>query len=139
MQGNAEHLPLESNSFDAVVNVESAHCYPSFERFADEVERVLRFGGFFLFADLCARPDLDRLRARLEKRFTIVEEELMTLNIVHALEQDSDRRSGMIQRLAPKCFHSALQAFAGVSGTPIFDAFKSGDLQYARFVAQKKP
>ena len=65
-------------------------------------------------------------------------EELMTLNIVHALEQDSDRRSGMIRRLAPKCFHSALQAFAGVSGTPIFDAFKSGDLQYARFVAQKK-
>ena len=31
--GDAEHLPFEDESFDAVVNVESSHCYGSMEAF----------------------------------------------------------------------------------------------------------
>jgi SAM-dependent methyltransferase len=51
-QGNAQDLPIASNSVDAVINVESSHCYPSRLLFFEEVKRVLRPGGSFLFADI---------------------------------------------------------------------------------------
>ena len=51
-QGDAEHLPFEDASFDAVLNVESSHCYPSLPDFFTEVRRVLKNNGCFLYADL---------------------------------------------------------------------------------------
>jgi SAM-dependent methyltransferase len=51
-QGDAQELPIATGSVDAVVNVESSHCYPSRSRFFDEVARILRPGGSFLFADI---------------------------------------------------------------------------------------
>ena len=50
-QGDAERLPIESNTFDAVINVEASHCYPDFPRFLAEVARALKPGGHFLYAD----------------------------------------------------------------------------------------
>ena len=40
VQGDAENLPFPDQSFDAVINVESSHCYPRFPRFLAEVARV---------------------------------------------------------------------------------------------------
>src|ERR1044071_1738159 len=40
VQGDGEALPFENASFDAVLNVESSHCYGSMDRFAAEVFRV---------------------------------------------------------------------------------------------------
>jgi SAM-dependent methyltransferase len=60
VQGDAEDLPFADQSFDAVLNVESSHCYPNFPRFLAEVERVLRPGGHFLYCDLRPR---DRVAA----------------------------------------------------------------------------
>jgi len=54
VQGDAENLPFPDQSFDAVINIESSHCYPRFPRFLAEVTRVLRPGGHFLYADLRA-------------------------------------------------------------------------------------
>ncbi|HSM07362.1 MAG TPA: class I SAM-dependent methyltransferase [Longimicrobiales bacterium] len=50
--GLAEALPFEARSFDAVVNLEAAHCYHDFPGFLAEVRRVLKPGGLFLFADV---------------------------------------------------------------------------------------
>ncbi|QDU31359.1 Phthiotriol/phenolphthiotriol dimycocerosates methyltransferase [Anatilimnocola aggregata] len=50
--GDAENLPFEDDTFDAVVNVESSHCYRSDPAFLAQVRRVLRTGGHVLFADL---------------------------------------------------------------------------------------
>ena len=60
VQGDAEDLPFADQSFDAVINVESSHCYPHFPRFLAEVERVLRPGGHLLYCDLRPR---DRIAA----------------------------------------------------------------------------
>ncbi|HEY2845936.1 MAG TPA: hypothetical protein VGJ09_19905, partial [Bryobacteraceae bacterium] len=73
---------------------------------------------------------------RLKERFTIVEEEFITANVIRALELDSDRKSRLIQKRAPRFLHRALQAFASVNGSPTFDAFACGALQYVRFVLQ---
>jgi ubiquinone/menaquinone biosynthesis C-methylase UbiE len=139
LRGDAEHLPLPSNSFDVVVNVESSHNYPSFERFLGEVARLLRPDGVFLFADFRRREEIARLREQLTERFTIVEEEFITPNVVRALELDSDRRNLIIQKRVPRFLRKGLQACAGVNGSPIFDALASGTLPYVRFVLQNPP
>ena len=43
--GDAENLPLGDGSVDAVINVESSHCYPSFEAFLAQVGRVAHAQG----------------------------------------------------------------------------------------------
>jgi ubiquinone/menaquinone biosynthesis C-methylase UbiE len=43
--GDAQSMPFPAGSFDAVVNIESSHCYPSMDTFLAEVHRVLRPGG----------------------------------------------------------------------------------------------
>jgi len=52
IQGKAEELPFEDESFDAVVNVESSRCYSDMDGFLSEVHRVLRTGGNLLFSDI---------------------------------------------------------------------------------------
>jgi SAM-dependent methyltransferase len=51
VQGDAQDLPFPDQSFDAVVNVESANYYPDQAKFFNEVARVLRPGGHFLYTD----------------------------------------------------------------------------------------
>jgi len=133
VQGDAEQLPLASASVDAVLNVESSHGYPSFARFVDEVARVLRPGGAFLLADFRPTAEVDMLREQLAARFVVREEEMITANVIRALELDGDRRTALIRKRAPRALHKGLAAFAGVPGTPMFDAFAAGKIQYVRF------
>ena len=63
--GDAEALPFADESFDAVINVESSHCYRSMPAFLGQVQRVLRPGGYFLFADLRTASDSERLHQNL--------------------------------------------------------------------------
>jgi len=58
VQGNAQKLPFPDQAFDAVINVEASHQYPDFPRFLDEVARVLRPGGHFMYADSRRPPDV---------------------------------------------------------------------------------
>ena len=37
MLGDSENLPFEDNTFDAVLNIESSHCYASMDKFIKEV------------------------------------------------------------------------------------------------------
>ena len=48
VRGNAEELEFGEDAFDAVVNVESSHCYGAMGRFLAGVHRVLKPGGSLL-------------------------------------------------------------------------------------------
>ena len=50
-QCNAENLPYLDKSFDIVINIESSHLYKNPEKFFNEVHRVLKDDGIFLYAD----------------------------------------------------------------------------------------
>jgi len=63
--GNAESLPFRNSSYDVVVNVESSHCYSSMDAFLAQVQRVLREGGYFLYADFRRKEDVENLRKSL--------------------------------------------------------------------------
>lgn len=67
VRGNAEDLPFPDESFDAVINVESSHCYPHLGVFLDEVARVLTPGGHFLYTDSRPKELLDEWDAALAK------------------------------------------------------------------------
>ena len=49
---NAENLDYEDNYFDIVINVESSYNYKNYPLFFNEVKRVLKPDGIFLYADL---------------------------------------------------------------------------------------
>ena len=139
LRGDAEDLPCPSNSFDAVINVESSHCYNSLERFLREVVRVLRPRGSFLFADLCPRVQVGSLREKLRRSgLSILEEERITPNVLRALELDNERRLSLIRSKAPGFLRERVRQFAGVVGSPVYRRFHSGEWEYLRFVLRKE-
>jgi SAM-dependent methyltransferase len=138
--GDAEHLPLEDSSLDAVINVESSHCYPSFDRFVAEIERVLRPGGNFLYADFRARGDMEPWRRSLERSgLSLIRETDITNNVVIALDRDNDRKLAFINRIVPGPLQAAFNNFAGMRGTSVYEGFRTGRLIYVSFVLRKNP
>jgi ubiquinone/menaquinone biosynthesis C-methylase UbiE len=90
---DAERLPFPDGSFDAVVNVESSHCYGSVPAFLSEVQRVLRVGGTFLFADFRPANQLAALREDLLRSgLDLVRETEITANVLASLESGEGRR-----------------------------------------------
>ena len=136
--GNAESLPFEDNSFDVIINVESSHCYGSMDAFLGQVERVLREGGYFLFADFRSKGEIDVLREALDKSgLTLIKETDITLNILHALELDNERRTTLIKKTVHKPLVQPFLEFAGAKGSKSYEKFRTGETVYLSFVLQK--
>lgn len=137
--GNAVSLPFEDDSFDAVINVESSHCYPSMEDFLGQVNRVLRSGGHFLFADLRPQEMVDALRDQLiNSGLTILEEKDITPNVVAALQLDSERKMKLIEENVkkPKA-KEFMMKFSGTEDSKINRQLKNGEYKYLSFTTQK--
>ena len=137
-QGDAEKLPLADASVDAVVNLESSHCYSSMERFLAEVYRVLRPGGHFLFSDHRDQDKSELLLSQLEASGLKLErEDDITANVVRALELDNDRKAELIRRRCPRILRRRMEEFAAMKGTKTYETFKSGYSRYLSFVLRK--
>lgn len=137
-QGDAESLPFDDKSFDAVVNVESSHCYGSRPAFFAQVQRVLRGGGHFLFADLCAAADLDRMHESLvESGLSVVEQQDITAEVLSALNLDSERKWALIERSVSKRWLGLFREFAAMEGSQIHDSFRDRSVVYVRYVLKK--
>lgn len=137
-EGSAERLPFEDNSFDAVLNVESSHCYASMDEFLSEVRRVLVPGGFLLYADLRESRSLPAWQSQLAtSRMNIIAETNITGNVLSALDADNDRKSALIHRLIPRPLLASFNDFAGTRGSAIYEGFRLGRFTYRAFVLQK--
>jgi len=133
--GDAEHLPVDTGSVDAVINVESSHCYPDFEKFLSEVKRVLKPGGHFLYAYFRQHSSLGQWRSSLSKSgMDLIRESNITRNVFAALEHDNAYKKAFIDRVVPRFLHPAFSDFAGMRGTVVYEGFKDGSLVYASFV-----
>ena len=138
VHGDAEALPFGDESFDAVLNVESSHCYGSMPAFLREVKRVLRSGGHLLFADLRAGEDRDRLHGQVvETGMAILEKQDITPNVLEALRRDSGRKLSLIQHSVNKRLVDTFQEFAAIKGSEVFNGFKNGATVYLRYALQK--
>jgi len=138
LTGDAERLPFKDDSFDAVVNVESSHCYGSVDSFFSQVKRVLRPDGHFLYADFRGKGMIDTLRQQVHgSGMRLVREKNITRNVVEALKLDHDRRMRLIRESRHKVLSKVLQQFAGVKGSKVFEGFRTGTLHYLSFVLRK--
>jgi SAM-dependent methyltransferase len=138
LQADAESLPFGDGSFDAVVNVESSHCYGSMDRFLAEVRRVLRVDGSFLFADLRDRREGRRLREHLRASgLELQTEEVITPHVVLSLERDHDRKLALIRQAVPPLLRRPVRHFAGTRGSRMDRALRDGRAEYLRWVLRK--
>ena len=138
VQGDAEDLPFDDNAFDAVINVESSHCYGSVDAFLRQVRRVLRPGGYFLYADFRDLEKLENWRQQIrDSGLILINETNITANVVAALDADDERKTHLIDKLVPRLLLSAFKDFSGVKGSAIYTEFQSGVTPYLRFLLQK--
>ena len=146
--GDAENLSFPSASVDAVINVESSHCYPRMARFLREVLRVLRPGGLLLFADFrptssspseaVPKDDLAELRRQLaETGLRTLDEQDITAEVVRALSLATPAVRAHIENRVPRPLrHDAIE-YSGVEGSARFREFADGSLTYLKLVLEK--
>jgi len=132
--GDAERLRFGDGSFDAVLNVESSHCYPHFDLFLREVRRVLRPGGHFLYADFRPQEEIAGWRAALASTFTIADERDLRPGVVAALDADDAAKRALIEGLVDRPLLGIFREFAALRGSALNDALRRGDLGYRAFV-----
>jgi len=133
-QGDAENIPLKDGSIDAVINVESSHCYGSMNTFLHEVHRILKPGGHFLFTDHRDYDKVSRLRSQVNEAGLEIETETdITPNVVRALELDHDRKQKLIHDSCPKLLQRDAGEFAALVGTRTYESFRSGESGYFSF------
>lgn len=138
-KGIAENLPYEAKTFDAIVNVESARCYRSLDVFFNQVHRVLKDDGQFLFADMVRPRKLGELKSKLDAcGFTLIHETDITANVIESLDRDTERRQKLIRNKVPGFLVTSFDSFAGAKGTERYVAFTDGTYQYWSFVLKKK-
>ena len=138
MQGNAEKLPFNDESFDVVINVESCHAYGSVPVFLKEVKRVLRPGGFFLCTDIRLASEMQTLKeSLLATGMNLLSDEDITNNVVRAIETEEPEKQKRIAATIPKWFIKTFREFAGVKNSKAHRDLQSGTLIYHRFVLQK--
>ena len=137
--GNAEGLPFSAASFDAVLNVESSHCYGHVDRFFREVARVLRPGGTLLYTDF--RPVA--AMAELEVQLAAVPGGRWWRRRTSpagrgALEADDARKRKLIAEAVPPRLQHLFGEFAGLVGGEMHAGFRQRTMVYRRFVLRKK-
>ncbi len=138
--GDAEQLPFPDASFDAVLNVESSHCYGHIEKFFAEAARVLRPGGWFLYTDFRPATEVPAWHAALAAQpgWERVAHEDITSAVADALLADDERKRKLIAEFIPPSFHHLFGEFAGLVGGQMYEGFRKREMLYHRFAFRKR-
>lgn len=136
--GDAQSLPFPSNSLDVVLNVEASHCYPDLSKFFNEVARVLRPGGHFLYADFRFRDrfhewESDVAAAPME----VVQFRDISAEVLCGMDLNAERSLTLVHENLPRFLHSLGRDFAGVPDSCIYDALQAGDVSYRSWAMRK--
>jgi ubiquinone/menaquinone biosynthesis C-methylase UbiE len=138
VQGNAETLPFPDQSFDAVINVEAAINYQSVPRFFAEMERVLRPGGHFLYADIRYADEIAAWAAELANiPMRLVSEHVINAEVMRGLAKN--RFLDQITRRLPNIafLRGIANDYAGGPGSLIYRRLENGEASYRLFCFAK--
>jgi SAM-dependent methyltransferase len=135
LEGDAEALPFGSGVFDVVTNIESSHRYPNIADFYLEVLRVLKTGGYFLYADLVpAMLASERLKNLQEIGFVLECNRDITKNVLMSCDETAERRLGAF---AEGYDPGLMNEFLSVPGSQVYDELKNGEWAYKVFRLKK--
>ncbi|MGI0481858.1 class I SAM-dependent methyltransferase [Geminocystis sp. CENA526] len=138
VQGDAENLPFENDTFDVILNVESSHCYGSMSKFLAEVYRVLKPSGIFSWADLRPINEVENLKENFaQSGLKQIKTAIITPNVLKSLELVDKSKKNVIKNYVPTFFQGVFQEFAGVKNSQIYNAFETGEMVYLSYVFQK--
>ena len=138
LQANAQKLNFQKDSFDVVINVESSHRYSQMDTFLDEVYRVLKPSGFFLFADFGDNIEIGKLNKQFENsNLKLVKDENITANVLEALKLSTNEREKLIHKIIPKLLHSVGKKFAATEGSTTYNKFSKREFEYFFYILRK--
>lgn len=132
--GDAEHLPFPDASFDAVINIEASHCYPSLPRFLARVANVLRPGGSFLYTDFRFTPEIPEWEKELaDSPLHFVQMREINAEVLRGMERNSSRSLELLSRNLSIIPKGLGQDFAGIPGSRIYRALQAGEATYRTY------
>ena len=138
VQGNAEALPCEPESFDVIVNVESSHCYPSTPKFFEQVARALRPGGRLYWSDLRHGESYREIDPALAAAgLKAVESADITEGVLRSMNAISQARSELISRKLPAWLAGMGRDFAGTPGSLVHNKLSTQRARYMWRVAER--
>lgn len=110
---DAERIPFASESFDIAVNIESSIHYPSIMEFFNNIYRILKKGGYFLYTDILSIQKFELLRKGfIELGFEIIRDQNITSNTLLSIESTKARNlnytDGMNENLFLNFFSNQL-------------------------------
>ena len=137
VEGDAQNLPFPDESFDVVVNIESALHYPQFPRFLAEVARVLRPGGHFVYADMryLDIPEWEAAVAGAQLR--TLSHRVINTDVIRGIENYSQHWQILIDRYVPPLLRGYVRSQSGLEGAPTYCALKSGTCSYRMYHMSK--
>lgn len=136
VQGNAEDLPFPPKSFDAVINVESSHLYPHFDRFLSEVTRVLRPGGTFLYTDMWQWFQCDQREKDLRGTgMRMISGREITTEVLRGADLNATHWEGVWDSLAPRLVRPI--APAPTERNPLYRDMVNGKQSYRMYCLAK--
>jgi ubiquinone/menaquinone biosynthesis C-methylase UbiE len=138
IQGDAQSLPFRDESFDVIINIESSHRYPAFDSFLKETYRSLKPGGHLLITDFRSSPQINDTKEEITiAGYKILHEEIITQNVIMALEADDKRRRHLVKSLVPILLQKAALNFAGVVGSNTYKNFVEDKYTYFLYVLKR--
>jgi len=132
--GDAENIPFADESFDVVLNIESAHAYPNRSRFYEEVYRIMRGGGVFLYTELMLGDQVaQNLRLLEEVGLSVIRNQDVTSNVLLSCDESAKQRTGT-QGIASNAKASTnigdINDFISLPGSKKYEEMKAGTRQY---------
>jgi hypothetical protein len=106
--------------------------------FLNEVFKVLRSGGHFLFTDFRKPNEIEELESLISASgLEVIKKRDITSNVIKALDVDHDRRMKIISQNVPKLFIKQFCEFAGVKNSIVYKQFEKGELLYLSYIMRK--
>jgi ubiquinone/menaquinone biosynthesis C-methylase UbiE len=134
-EGDAEDLPVESEAFDVVVNIEASHNYPHIRDFFSGCFKALRPEGWFLYTDLLAPRAHERNSQLLrEIGFAMTRNVDISSNVLLSCDETAVRRMKAYRDPETRSF---MASFLGVPGSKSYRALERGSLSYRLYTLRK--
>jgi SAM-dependent methyltransferase len=134
-EGDAEKLTFKDDELDIVLNIESSHNYPDIFKFYREVYRVLKIGGFFLYADFFSIQRMDSCLSYLQEiGFSLEKQRDITNNVLLSCDETALQR---LEAFRKENDPQIMGNFLGVPGSQAYDDMKNQKITYKIFKFKK--